>query len=288
MASESIAAKFEVPQIAVLEYDLATQISMSINQVSNPFRKASRTLKASLNYFMSGDTLRGYAGVHCNGYPVFDAMEPYSANRLLYLDSRMYRDMVIPEADLAHRLRNGVQPLKLLFSGRYEAVKGALDCVRVAIACIERGVDIVLHCYGQGSQQGAMQELVSRSDVHGKVFIHNAVTYPELVKISRSFDIFVCCHVQSDPSCTYLESMGSGLPIVGYANKMWGRLSRESNAGLCSPLNRPELVAEHVKQLASDPQMRRARSTQAREFALAHAFEQEFKLRTDDINRMMM
>ena len=131
MGSEALCAGAGVPQIAVLEYNLATQIKVSTSQVTNPLRKASRALKVSVGYIKGIANLRRSAGIHCNGYPTFDATAAYNANRLLYLDSRMYESMVISEAQLEARLnRPNNAPLKLLFSGRYDPIKGALDAVR--------------------------------------------------------------------------------------------------------------------------------------------------------------
>ncbi len=286
--SEALCAGSGIPQIAVLEYDLATQIKVSTSQVTNPLRKASRALKVSVGYLKGIADLRRSAGIHCNGYPIFDATAAYNANCLLYLDSRMYSGMVISEAQLDARLnRTQAAPLKLLFSGRYDPIKGALDAVRVGVACVEQGVDIELHCYGQGIQRDEMLRLASQPEARGRIHIHEAVTYPQLVEIAREFDLFVCCHVQADPSCTYLESFGSGLPIVGYANTMWRRLSEESQAGFCTPLHRANHVVEDVKRLVADASLLRSMSRRARAFALTHAFEPEFKLRTDDINRTL-
>ena len=93
-------------------------------------------------------------------------------------------------------------------------MKGAVDAVKTAVAALERGLDIEMHYYGQGSQFDDMQRI---ANAHGRsrVHVHNAVPYAELVRRSRKFDAFVCCHVQNDPSCTYIESMGAGLPIAG-------------------------------------------------------------------------
>ena len=288
LGSEAICTDLKIPQIAVLEYDFATQIKISTSYVVSPLRKAARAMKVSIDHVKNIGNLRRSVGINCNGYPVFDATAKYNSNRVLYLDSRMYQSLVISrEALEARLLRPSAAPLKLLFSGRYDPIKGALDAVRVGLACLEQGLDVELHCYGQGIQRDEMSRLASQPSARDRIHIHDAVTYPELVEIARDFDIFVCCHVQADPSCTYLESFGSGLPIVGYANTMWRRLSEESQAGLCSPLNNPQRVVDDIKRLTADVGLRNALSRRARDFALAHAFEPEFKLRTDDINRML-
>lgn len=83
--------------------------------------------------------------MHCNGYPMHDQSKWFNSNRLLYFDSRMSADLVIPEDGLDDRLSAigaANRPLRLLFSGRYDRVKGADDAVRVGIECGKRGLDI--------------------------------------------------------------------------------------------------------------------------------------------------
>ena len=221
--------------------------------------------------------MRGAHSLHCNGYPIYDATRRYNGNSLLYLDSRMSLDMIIPRQDLGARLaaRAG-RPLRLLYSGRYERMKGATDAVEVALECLRRGVDIEMHFYGQGSLREDMDRIAAQAPRPGRIHIHDAIPYPELVRISRTFDLFVCCHIQNDPSCTYLESFGGGLPIVGYGNRMWRRLSERSGAGLASPLGRPALVADDVQRLAGDSQLLSKLSERAVAFALEHHYENEF------------
>jgi glycosyltransferase involved in cell wall biosynthesis len=197
----------------------------------------------------------------------------------------MTAEMVIPPEELAARLATRAgRPLRLLFSGRYERLKGVDDAVRVAVECLRRGLDIEMHFYGQGSLRTEMEHIAAQAARPQRIHIHDAVPYPELVRISRNFDLFVCCHIQSDPSCTYLESMGAGLPIVGYANGMWRRLSETSGAGFASVIGRPANVADDVQRLASDFDTLATMSGKAREFAMAHSCEHEFAKRTSAIN----
>ena len=283
----AIARQMGVPYILVLEYDLQTQITVTTSQVSSRARKSVRAMRRVAGYVSTdiADMVRAH-GLHCNGYPVFDQSGRFNGNRLLYLDSRMSRSMVISEDDLAHRLAGRFgRPLRLLYSGRYEPIKGAADAVRVGLECLRRGLDVEMHCYGQGSLAPQMARLAAESG--SRIHVHDAVPYPELVKISQGFDIFVCCHVQSDPSCTYLESFGAGLPIVGYANRMWRRLSAESGAGFASPMARPAAVVDNIQRLAADFSMLSRMSAGARRFAADHAFEEEFARRVGDLNAVL-
>jgi hypothetical protein len=61
-----------------------------------------------------------------------------------------------------------------------------------------------------------------------------------------------CCHVQADRSCTYLESLDAGLPILGCSNRMWRGLAKASVAGCSAPIGRPEKLADAVASLTSN------------------------------------
>jgi len=37
--------------------------------------------------------------------------------------------------------------------------------------------------------------------------------------VKQNIDLFVSCHPQGDHSCTYIETISAGVPIVGYANE---------------------------------------------------------------------
>lgn len=283
LGSIKLARRLGVPYILLLECDLKTQVTIRATQVSSLARKSVRAVRCVVNYVAAEiPDMRAAYGLHCNGYPVFDESRWFNSNRLLYLDSRMSADLVIPEDQLSARLASRAgRPLRLIFSGRYEPLKGADDVVRVAIDCLERGLDVEMHCYGQGSLRSKMERL---AEGHSRIHIHDAIPYPELVERSRTFDLFVSCHIQNDPSCTYLESLGAGLPIIGYGNRMWSRLNEESGAGFSSTVWRPQALADHVQILATNFEKLTAMSLRARQFAMEHTFEREFMRRIGALN----
>jgi glycosyltransferase involved in cell wall biosynthesis len=276
----TIARQLGIPYIMMLEYDLQTQMTESSSKVGNVLRKSIRRTRSALNYFRSIAEMRQAHSLHCNGYPIYEATKSYNTNRLLYLDSRMSADMLIGHKEMESRSADRyIRPLRLLYSGRYEPLKGAIDAVKVGMECLRRGLNIEMHCYGQGSQKAQMQAIATDS----RIYIHDAIPYPDLVKLSRTFDVFVCCHIQSDPSCTYLESFGAGLPIVGYDNRMWRGLLAASGAGCASPMGKPSKVVDDILRLVNDREIDKL-SVRALEFARQHTFEGEFQKRVDAIN----
>ncbi|MBL8861164.1 MAG: glycosyltransferase [Planctomycetes bacterium] len=283
-----LAQRHGVPIVGVLEYNLRTTIVFACGDGGGVLRRL-RKRAGAIRYYLREllPIMRNAALLHCNGYPIFEESARFNPRRLLYLDSRMSGDMVIPlealRARLAHRRR---RIPRLIFSGRFEPAKGALDAVRVGLECARAGLEFELHLYGQGAQRAAMERLVESQGAGSSIRVHAPIPYPELMERSREFDLFVCCHVQDDPSCTYLEAMGCGLPIAGYGNAMWRSMNRHARAGIVTPLRRPAELAAAVVRLLGAPDELDALSLQARGFALEHAFEREFELRTTSLARM--
>jgi glycosyltransferase involved in cell wall biosynthesis len=283
-----LGAAWQVPLISVIEYTLKTVVTFATEGVKGGLERNWRLARA-LRFYLTKfvPSIRRAKLLHCNGYPIYEESALVNNHRLLYLDSRMHRDQVIPEDALASRLANRPKRIpRLLFSGRFEPAKGALDVVLVGVELARRGVPFEMHLYGRGSQRAAMDRAVLENGLAGKVTIHDAVTYPELVEIARGFDLFVCCHVQDDPSCTYIESFGCGLPVVGYANAMWKGLATSSRAGVVSPLRAPAALADSIASLLADAAWFDALSRHARDFAVEHCFENEFARRTDSIEEL--
>ena len=133
-----------------------------------------------------------------------------------------------------------------------------------------------------------MDRLIADRGLSGRVKIHDPVPFPRLLGIAKECDVFLCCHVQGDPSCTYLESMGCGLPIVGYSNAMWRAMQTESRAGVATALGDPGGIAEALAGMLSTAGEIDALSLRARAFAAEHTFEKEFARRTDSLNQLLL
>jgi colanic acid/amylovoran biosynthesis glycosyltransferase len=281
LGSPRLARDAGVPYALVLEYDLQTQISVAVNQVNSPMRRVIRAARCAWRYATwQLDDIRHAHSLHCNGYPIYESARRHNPNCLLYFDSRMSADAIISPDRLKARLSTRAgRPLRLLFSGRYERIKGVEDATLAAVECLRRGLNIEMHFYGQGALRSRLEQIASQSPRAGQIQIHDAIPYPELAALAQSFDLFICCHIQNDPSCTYLESFGAGLPIVGYANRMWRHLQKASGAGYASPLGRPERVADDVQRLVSDHATLSRLSERAVEFVREHTFEREFDKR---------
>lgn len=221
-------------------------------------------------------------GLQFNGWPAHDAYAHLNPNTLLYLDGRMTGDLMATPADFAARAKRNAdrEPLRIAHSGRLEPSKGAQDLIPVARALAAAGVDFTLDIWGTGSLALEIRAGVAASALQEKVRLHDPLPFETgLVPALREADLFLSCHRQSDPSCSYLEAMGCGLPVIGYDNVMLRRLAEASNGARTVPMGDVAAIAAGIAEWASERTALMATAERALAFAKAHDFETEFARR---------
>ena len=94
--------------------------------------------------------------------------------------------------------------------------------------------------------------------------------------------LFVCCHRQSDPSCTYMETLGCGVPIIGYTNSAFSGIMH-ADVGWLVKKNEPDLLAEQIAGLAIHRDTISIKSKNAVALASTHSFEMTFLRRIQQL-----
>ena len=84
---------------------------------------------------------------------------------------------------------------------------------------------------------------------------------------------------QSDPSCTYLETLGCGVPIVGYGNAAFTGVLALGKVGMSVPIDDINGAASAIAQLSKNRQMLSSMMEAAARVGRAHSFEKEFAAR---------
>jgi glycosyltransferase involved in cell wall biosynthesis len=210
--------------------------------------------------------------VQCNGTPTFNVYRSTNPRPLLYFDSRVRRDMLACPKQLEHRTAELMAggPLRLVFSGRLVPMKGADHLPLVASELDRLGVPFVMDICGAGPQADRIAAKVRRLNLTERVRLHGVLEFESqlLPYVSRNADLFVCCHRQGDPSCTYLETMACGVPIIGYDNEALRGIVETSGVGWITPMDRCKQLAQKIAQLDGD----RASLADAAIAAVAFAF----------------
>lgn len=277
---QSLSAKV----IYVVEYTLKTRLQTDAFDRDRPVLK--RLYSKAWLVAQELRRRRAFAaadGLQANGYPAYDAYGGLNESSLLYLDNRMAPALFATKQDMTRRAEHLASggPIRLIHSGRLELMKGAQDLVPVALKLLRGGLDFILDIYGAGSLRGEIAADIVQHGLSDRVRLHDPVDFEtQLVPISRTkADIFLSCHRQSDPSCTYIESMGCGLAIAGYDNQMWAALLQRSRAGWAAPMGDIDALAKRILSLATRRSEISERAQNGLSFARDHDFETTFETR---------
>lgn len=277
------------PVVYTIEYSPRTRLDiLDLDRSIGPLRRLRRRLWLGKNERRRRSAFAAAAALQSNGYPGQVAYGGLARDLHLYLDNRMTPDRYASDDEMQARLTRlgGNGPLSLVYSGRLDPMKGAQDLVPLAKALTDVGFAFTLDVFGDGSLRQQIATEIAAAGIADRVRLHGNVDFgSELLPWQRrNADLFVSCHRQGDPSCTYIESMGCGLPIVGYDNEMWGPLSRSSGAGWAEPLGSVDALAARI---ANSHRSEFSRAAQAAfDFARQHDFETEFLGRMNHLKRV--
>ncbi|HMS95682.1 MAG TPA: glycosyltransferase [Tabrizicola sp.] len=265
--------------VYTIEYSHRTRLDiLDLDHSIGPLRRLGRRLWLERNERRRRSAFAAAVALQSNGYPGQVAYGGLARDLHMYLDNRMTTDRYASDAEILARLTRlgSNEPLKLVYSGRLDPMKGAQDLVPLAMALTDLGCQFSLDVFGDGNLHRQIVTEIAAAGLADRVRMHGNVDFASaLIPWQRkNADLFISCHRQGDPSCTYIESMGCGLPIVGYDNEMWGPLSRASGAGWAEPLGRVDALAARI---ANSPRSEFARAAKAAfDFARQHDFQTEF------------
>lgn len=266
-----------LPLVVCTEYSLETRLQISAVETPNVLKRWRRNTWERRLEKQAEAMIRNAAGVQCNGTPTYEAYRDMNSASLLFFDSRVTQPMLIGGTELAARLRamrmNG--PLRLAFSGRLAAMKGAHHLVAIAKALRTRQVEFTFDICGGGVLEPRVREEIANEGLGEVVRMRGVLDFAsELMPLmKREVDLFICPHPQGDPSCTYIETMACGVPIIGYANEALAGMVELSGAGWLTPMNQPDRLAEGIARLASNREMLAEASQKSVAFAGEHTFE---------------
>jgi len=274
--------------VYAIEYTLSTRLRTA---ALDPHRSAFGRMKSAAWVLKEERrrrrAFRAAAGLQFNGYPALRAYGSLDPESCVYFDGRMGREMMATAGEMAERAARITAggPIRLISSGRLEPMKGAQDLLPAARTMLRAGVDFTLDIYGAGTLATGIAAAIASGEFGGRVRLHEPVDFETgLVPVMRrEADIFLSCNRQGDPSCSYLEAMGCGLPVIGTANEMWRPMAADTQAGWVVPMGRPAAIATCVAQLAVQRDRIIAAAGRALSFAREHDFEREFARRMDHL-----
>ena len=270
--------------VYAVEYTLRTRMDiLRLDRSRGPMRKARSALWLIGQERRRRAAFRAADAVQFNGYPAERVYGGLVQDSLTYLDGRISTGLLATAPEVSERearIGQGLA-LRLVHSGRLEAMKGAQDLVPVALALRDAGVPFTLDIFGAGSLAGEVAQGIASAGLDDQVRLHAPVDFETALVpwMRRNADLFLSCHRQGDPSCSYLEAMGCGLAVLGYDNEMWGRMAGESGGGWAVPMGQVGQLSAALAALQDDRAGLILAASRALDFARAHDFETEFRRR---------
>lgn len=281
-----------VPCIYVSEYSLKTRKQIVNVSTSNPLIRLWRIIWAYSQEKKQRKAIAMADGLQCNGTPTYEEYKRLNRNPLFFFDTRISEDMLATEADIEMRTENRSQdmPLRLVFSGRLIKMKGADHLIEVAKELKQLKVKFEMFISGAGELEEMMHQQIATNKLSDCVKMLGVPDFKTefFPFVKQNIDLFVCCHRQGDPSCTYIETMSCGVPIVGYANEAFQGIAEMSGAGWVVPMNQPKQMAKKIAELSHNREAIKSMSFKSLEFAQQHTFEKTFKARAEHMQQVIL
>lgn len=155
--------------------------------------------------------------------------------------------------------------------GRLERVKGHSVLLEAMALLPDDGLRLVL--VGEGSERPFLQEQVSRLGLGDRVTFTGART--DVAALLNSADIAIMPSLNEGMGRSALEAMACGKPVIASRTGGVPDLVREGKEGFLVPPGNAAALAQALRSLAQDPNLRAAMGQQARTRA-----NQEFSIET--------
>ncbi|WP_158659298.1 glycosyltransferase [Paracoccus denitrificans] len=189
------------------------------------------------------------------GMDTFNAYARFSSNPACVYDVHTSREDFATEQDIEAKLaaiRNG-EPLRIVYVGRADEMKGPMDWLDVIGSAIRMGVPLKATWIGDGPLLPAMRAHAGKTGIADHVTLAGHVgDRRRILSEMCQAHIFLFCHKTPESPRCLIEALVSACPIVGYASNYPAGLIMEDGGGRLSPMNAVTRLAEALADLNSN------------------------------------
>lgn len=191
-----------------------------------------------------------------HGQETFDRYAPFSRDPHLVHDIHLKQsDHLSAEAVQAKQVAAaaGQGPLQVLYVGRADPMKGALDWVEAVAGALRQGAEIQAQWFGAGQDLAQMRDRVAALGLQERIRLPGMVTDRAAVLAAlRRADVFLFCHRTPESPRCLIEALASATPIVGYDGGFARDLIGRHGGGRLVPMGDSAALAEALAGLAAD------------------------------------
>lgn len=227
--------------------------------------------------------LRAADGLQFHGLAVPPAYRRLHRDALCFLDSRLRTPMLSRAHDQEARAERLLAraPLTLAHIGPLEPETGVSDLMQVAHLLHRHGMDFRLFLHGEGSLAEMLRGDIAARGLAGRVSLAGGAAFEARLApwLRQEADLLLSPRHDMHPAPVYIEAMGCGVPVLGYANPMWRRLQAASAGGWVSRRGSIPAMAQSLLRLDEEREAVVRASESALAFARLHTFERDFASR---------
>lgn len=184
------------------------------------------------------------AGVQFNGPAAAAKYSKFNSNSITFFDHRVSE---VPEKNTNAGGRIG--EFSVAFSGRLSAVKGVKYLAEISNKLYQLNPSIKFYVMGDGEERENILRNSAPNLVY-KGFMEYKDSWEPFVR--EHVDLMIFPHPQGDPSMTYYESLGQGVPILAFSNETSDYLAAQG-LGWTVPRGDAQKLVEEIIRLADDP-----------------------------------
>lgn len=189
-----------------------------------------------------------------HGAETFAAYAPFARAAEIVHDVHIARaDHIAPAALAAKQAAAAAGPLEIVYVGRAEAMKGALDWIGVLGRLAAAGVAFRARWIGGGSLLPQMRAGAAAAGLADRVaFPGYTADRAAVFEALRAAHLLLFCHKTPESPRVLIEALVSGTPIAGYDGAFAREITAGRGGGVLVPPGDAEGLAAAVAALAAD------------------------------------
>lgn len=189
-----------------------------------------------------------------HGRETYEHFAPLSPNPQLVHDVHISRDDHLPADRRPEKIAGAATgPLKIVYVGRADPMKGPLDWIEAMLLLAERGTEFRATWIGDGSELDRMRKKVAEAGLTDKIILPGSTNNRAAVlEAFRDAHVMAFCHKTPESPRCLIEALISATPIVGYEGAFAGDLISAQGGGIMIPGRSPAGLADKLATLAAD------------------------------------
>ncbi len=144
-------------------------------------------------------------------------------------------------------------PLRIVYAGRAEPMKGPIDWLEALEQLAAMGVDFRARWLGDGSERPKMVARIAAAGLQRRVEMPGFITDRDVILGElQASHAFLFCHLTPESPRCLIEALASGCPIVGYATPYPSDLIARNGGGVLVQPRDTTSLAQELATLSAD------------------------------------